>query len=471
MNDFKTITAPATPVIQAGICIIRISGDETKDILEKIFISKLSKASKSLNSSSSKHSLSKSSLLKPRVAYFGDIVHPNTSDIIDSGVVIYFKAPFSYTGEDVAELHVHGNPLIVEKILNMLYSLGVEPAEPGEFTKRAFLNGKLDLVQAEAVNDVILSNANEALKLSKENLDGRFSKAVSDIGTPLRDILVQLEANIDFPEEDIAPSSLEKIKDSLFSANQIIKKYIASFNYGQCVKDGFRVLILGTPNAGKSSLLNRLLNKERAIVTDISGTTRDLIEEHATINGLEYIFCDTAGICKTDSRVEKIGIDLAKNKINWANLILLVVNFDNIDESKELYDFLESENKNFWIIQNKIDISDKKIELIKDKKIVKISALKNINIDVLLKELEREVRAKYSPNESSVVVTNERHKSCLERAYVSLSSSIDAIDKNLPIEIVSAELRLALSALEEIIGKTYTEDILGKIFSKFCIGK
>ena len=453
MQDFKTITAVASGLAPAGICVIRISGSETKNIISKIFVS---------NSSPTNN---------PRVAVYGDFINPNTNETIDSGLLIYFNAPHSYTGEDVAELNIHGNPLIAKKILSSLYDLGVEPAEPGEFTKRAFLNGKLDLVQAEAVNDVILSNADEALKLSKENLDGKFSNAINEIGGPLRDILAELEANIDFPEEDINPSSLEKIKDNLFLASNIISEYIESFNYGQCLKDGFRVLILGVPNAGKSSLLNRLLNRERAIVTDISGTTRDLIEEHANINGLEFIFCDTAGICETESEVEKIGINLAKNKIAWSDLILLVVSKDNFNESKKLYELLKSENKNFWILQNKIDIDDSNISYSDDDKIIKISALKNKYIDKLLHELENEVKSKYKQNENSIVVTNERHLACLKKAKNGLVSVIDAINQNMPLEIISSELRIALNALEEIIGKTYTEDILGKIFSKFCIGK
>ena len=455
MQDLKTITAPASGLAPAGICVIRISGNETKNVLNKIFVSKSSPIS------------------NPRVALFGDFINPKTKESLDSGLVIFFNAPHSYTGEDVAELNVHGNPLIVKKILSALYDLGVEPAGPGEFTKRAFLNGKLDLVQAEAVNDVILSNADEALKLSKENLDGKFSHAIDEIGAPLRDILAELEANIDFPEEDISPSSLNKIKSDISQASNVISEYIESFNYGQCLKDGFRVLILGVPNAGKSSLLNRLLNRERAIVTDISGTTRDLIEEHANINGLEFIFCDTAGICETESQVEKIGIDLAKNKIAWADLILLVVSVDNFDESKKLYELLKSENKNFWIIQNKIDINDSSISCGKNKndKVIKISALKNQNIDNLLHELEKEVKSRNTQNENSIVVTNERHLACLKKAKNGLVSVIDAINNNMPLEIISSELRISLNALEEIIGKTYTEDILGKIFSKFCIGK
>ena len=453
MQDFKTITAPGTRVIPSGICVIRVSGPETKNVIKKIFVSK------------------ESPIDNKRVATYGKIINPRNLDKIDSGVIVFYNAPYSYTGEDVAEISVHGNPLIVKNILSVLYELGVDPAGPGEFTKRAFLNGKLDLVQAEAVNDVILSNADEALKLSNENLEGKFSNAISKIGDPLRDILAELEANIDFPEEDISPSSLEKIKNDLNNSNKIIKNYIDTFNYGACVRDGFRVLILGIPNVGKSSLLNKLLNKERAIVTDISGTTRDLIEEHATINGLEFIFCDTAGIRKTDSEVERIGIDLAKKKIDWANLILLIISKDSIEESKKLYNFLKEQGKNFWIIQNKIDVSDVKLDFVKDEKVIKISALKNQNIDVLLNELEKEVKSRYVASEASVVVTNERHLSCLKKAYDALSSCSNAINDNLPLEIISSELRIALNALEEIIGKTYTEDILGKIFSKFCIGK
>lgn len=453
MPESKTIVAPASALAPSGIAIVRISGNETSKILKKIFISKISPID------------------NERMCVFGNFINPETKEILDEGLAVFFKGPKSYTGEDVAELNLHGNPLIVKNVLKALYVAGAEPAEAGEFTKRAFLNGKLDLVQAEAVNDVILSGAEESLKLSQENLDGRFSKAIEKLGEPLRNILSELEAHIDFPEEDITPNSLEAIKEKLLDAKKILKTYIDSFDYGQSLKEGFRVLIFGVPNSGKSSLLNKLLVKERAIVTDISGTTRDLIEEKATINGIEFIFCDSAGIRDTNNAVEKIGVDLAKEKINWANLILFLTDSLNEIESEKLYKFLKEQNKNFWIIQNKIDLNDKEISFIKDDIVLKISALKDIGIKELRVALEDFVKSKNHFQESSVIVTNQRHLLCLEKSFSSLSSSIDAIVNSLPLEIISAELKLSLNALEEIIGKTYNEDILGRIFSKFCIGK
>ncbi len=453
MSESKTIVAPASALAPSGVAIIRISGHETSAILNKVFCSK------------------KSPIDNERVCIFGKFIDSKTEKVLDEGLAVFFKGPKSYTGEDVAELNLHGNPLIVQNILKALYDAGAEPAQAGEFTKRAFLNGKLDLIQAEAVNDVILSSAEESLKLSQENLEGKFSKAIEKLGEPLWNILSELEAHIDFPDEDITPSSLDAMKEKLLDTKNILQAYIDSFNYGQSVKEGFRVLIFGEPNSGKSSLLNRLLDKKRAIVTDVSGTTRDLIEEKANINGLEFIFCDSAGIRETTDAVEKIGIDLAKEKIAWANLVLLLTDSSNKEDSKRLYEFLKKQDKEFWIIQNKIDLNNENISFAKGNTIFKISALQNIGILDLISALENHVKSKNTFEGTSIIVTNQRHLHCLEKALFSILASIDAIVKDLPLEIISSELRLSLNALEEIIGKTYTEDILGRIFSKFCIGK
>lgn len=455
MSDFSTITAPATNTAPSGICVIRVSGDKTKEIIKNFFVSKTSPID------------------NPRSCVYGKFVKKEKEnfDVIDTGILVFFNAPNSYTGEDVAEIHTHGNPLIVKEILNTLYSLGAEPAGPGEFTKRAFLNNKMDLSQAEAVNDIILANAKSALKISKENLEGKFSKAIQNLGEPLWNILSELEAHIDFPEEDITPSSLSKINEKLKETENKILSYIQTYDLGQSIKNGFRVLILGAPNSGKSSLLNKLLNRERAIVTDISGTTRDLLEESATLGDLQFIFCDSAGIRDTQDVVEKIGVELAKNKINWADLILLIACKDNEKESKEIYDYLKKENKDFWILQNKIDILDNDLSFGKDTRTLKISALKNIGILDLISELQKHVYSKNIENEDCVIVTNERHLLCLKNARKGLKEAQNAINTSLPLEIISSEIRLSLTSLEEIIGKTFTEDILGRIFSKFCIGK
>jgi tRNA modification GTPase len=456
-----TIAALATAPAPAGVAIVRVSGPRSRLVLKSVFNGK------------------KDPVRYPRTLIFGDILDFKTGSSIDKGLAVFMPAPWSFTGEDVAEFQFHGSPVLVQRVLRSLYAYGVLPAAAGEFTKRAFLHGKLDLAQAEAIADVVHAKSEEQLRFAGEQLRGRLSQAIEHVGEPLRDALAELEATIDFPEEDINPDTLDGIAARAAVARAKIESLLATYSFGSLVKEGVRVLLCGRPNSGKSSLLNLLLGKRRAIVSDISGTTRDLIEDEATLAGHKFVFCDSAGIRDTDDRVERIGVELAKERIPWADLVLLVVDATDTSESwRTTLELLTAQNKTIWMIVNKIDLnplalSQFAVHSSLCQQNFFISAKTGDGIGALIEALVEDV-AKQIPekNEAGEVITNERHRDCLERAERSLAACIDGLQsRGIPLAIVVADLKDALAALDEIVGKTYTEDILGRIFSKFCIGK
>lgn len=458
MSEFATIAALATAPAPAGLAVIRMSGPKTKTAMHALFRGK------------------KDPISNPRNLVYGHIIDHKTGGIIDKGLAVFMPGPDSYTGEDIGEFQFHGSPLLVERILRSLFTWGITPAEPGEFTKRAFLNGKMDLVKAEAISDLVLAGSERALRLASEQLSGRFSNAIEKIGEPLRNALAQLEAHIDFPEEDIEPQELQSILVTVKAAKEDLQGLLKTYSYGATVKEGFRVLLCGRPNAGKSSILNLLLGKKRAIVSEESGTTRDLIEEEAIYSGYRFVFCDSAGIVETTNTVEKIGIELARERLDWADLVLFVADAtDNKGDWKELLEEIRGENRRIWMITNKIDLNpDALSSFFCDARTCQqnfyMSAKTANGLQKLIDSLVEEVSQQAGGNaETSVVVTNERHRNCLQRAVESLD--IILLQPKVPLEILTAELRVALSALEELVGKTTTEDILGRIFSKFCIGK
>ncbi len=459
-KDSTTIAALATAPFPAGLAVVRISGSKAVRTLRALFRSKIDPIS------------------EPRKLTLGDLIDQNSNELISEALAVYMPAPHSYTGEDVVEFQFAGSPILVQKLLRTIFAQGIEPAQPGEFTKRAFLNGKIDLVQAEAVAELANATTEQAMKIASEHLKGRFSEALDQIGEPLRDALAEIEASLDFPEEDVSPSEVKEIARNIGRTRTAIHELIESYNYGHVVREGFRVLLCGLANVGKSSILNLLLNKDRAIVTDVSGTTRDLIEEDAIIAGCRFVFCDSAGIRDTQDKVEKIGVELALDKIEWADLVLFVVDAtDDSNEWQKVLEHLRGKAKKIWMITNKIDLNPHAIgklfcESHTCAQNFYISAKSRSGLTELTQALSDEV-AHSLPNraETSQVVTNERQRSCLVRAEEALDSSLDAISQKLPLEVISSEMRVALTVMEELIGKTYTEDILGRIFSKFCIGK
>lgn len=458
VSDISTIAALATAPAPAGIAIVRVSGPKTRTALRALFRGKKNPSD------------------EPRKLLYGQLIDYQNDAVIDNCMAVYMPGPNSFTGEDIGEFQFHGSPILVEKVLRSLFAFGVTAAEPGEFTKRAFLNGKMDLVQAEAIADLIAATSEKALKLASEQLKGKFSQAVEEIGEPLRDILAEVEAAIDFPEEDIEPETQKNLVSKIQVAQNKVADLLKTYSYGSAVREGYRVLLCGKPNAGKSSILNLLVGKPRAIVTDISGTTRDLIEEEVTLSGYKFVFCDSAGITDSEDTVEKIGVELARAKLPWADLVLYIADAtDDEGHWKVLLDELRGEAKKIWMITNKIDLNANAIgTFFCDSQTCQqnfyLSAKTQSGVETLVDALVEEVATHLGGGvEANAVITNERHKSCLTKAYEAFGVILS--QKNLPLEILSAEIRVALSALEELVGKTKTEDILGRIFSKFCIGK
>jgi len=464
MGSISTIAALATAPAPAGVAVIRISGPLTRKALGALFKAKVPPVD------------------NPRHLSFGKVLDFQSGNIIDNAMAVFMPGPFSYTGEDVGEIHLHGSLALVQNFLRSIYAFGISPAEPGEFTKRAFLNGKLDLVQAEAVRDLINASTEKSLKVASEQLQGRFSQAIEAIGEPIRNALAELEANLDFPEEDIKPDSAKGIAAVIKRSIKLLQKHIGSYSYGQIVKEGFRVLLCGRPNAGKSSLLNLFLGRERAIVTDVPGTTRDLIEEEATYSGYKFVFCDSAGITETKDVVEKMGIELAYSRLKWADLVLMVIDSTESVESSQktwipILDEIRIKTNKIWLVFNKIDLAPDAIAKFANQasladQVFYLSARTHNGFENLTASLVEEIKARVADSaDGSTTVTNERHRLCLIKAEEALERALDCLKTKKPLELASSEIRLALVALEEIVGKTWTDDILGRIFSKFCIGK
>lgn len=456
----RTIAALATAPFPSGLAVVRVSGPKAKKVLPLMF------------------EASRQPLAFPRELILGWLKHPETHEKLDQALAVFMPKPHSFSGEDTLEFQMHGSPTLVEKVLKAVYCAGAEPAEAGEFSRQAFLNGKMDLVQAEAVCELASATSDHALQIAKDNLEGALSSAISKVAEPLRDILAEIEATLDFPEEGISPKAQSAIVGTLQSVQHSVAQLAHSFEFGSRVRDGLRVLIAGRPNAGKSSLLNALLGRERAITSEFAGTTRDFIEEELSLSGYRFVFCDSAGLHDTQDPIEKLGIELAVGKLDWADVVLLVADASESDDTwQKALQLIRSRARNIWFVVNKIDLNPQAIGVLQcDSNICSrnfyISAQSRAGTDELLAALKAEIdRAVPDRGHSNIVVTNARHFHCLQRASDAVGSALDSLQSGRPLEIASAEIRIALVALEEIVGKTYTEDILGRIFSKFCIGK
>lgn len=456
MNQDSTIAALATSPAPAGIAVVRVSGDKTASILHRIFRSKRE--------------------LKefPGSLIYGQMIDPQAKEVIDRGFAAYFPKPNSFTGEDVGEFHIHGSPLIAQQLLRVLYQAGAAPAQPGEFSKRAFINGKIDLVQAEAIGDIIEASNERALRIAQEHHVGRLSSAIEAISDPLKDVLAEVEAHLDFSDEDIDPSTVGEITGRVQDAIGGIGQLLQSFDYGHTVREGFRILLCGAPNVGKSSLLNRLLERERAIVTPISGTTRDLIEESMRIDGYQFVLCDSAGLTESSDEVERLGIELAWERVEWADLVLVVVDArSTIDPWPEWFDRLRESAKRLWIVPNKIDLVSREQPLTTElETCLPVAATTGAGIEALKARLVALVARSISEGgDDSVAITNERHRNCLQKAHESAERAQAVLRDGQELELVSADLRAALDSLAELIGQTYNDEILDRVFSRFCIGK
>ena len=455
----ETIAAISTAYGLSGIGIIRISGDQAINIADKIFKSKNGKNLKSLDE---------------RKLNYGWIINPSNEEKVDEVLTVYMKKPYTYTKEDLVEINCHGGIVSLRKILDIILEENCRLADRGEFTKRAFLNGRLDLTQAESVMDIISSKTEKSMSLSIDQLQGRLSKQVMQIVDDLIELKAHLEVNIDFPEYDEEELTKEKIKEQAEIMKEKIEKLISTADTGKIFKEGINTLILGKPNVGKSSLMNFLLNENRSIVTEVPGTTRDTIEEFVNLAGLPLNIIDTAGIRYTDDVVEKIGVQKAIDKIDDSDLIIMI-----LDASKELEKddeiILENiKNKKVIYLMNKTDL-DNKIDLSNhvelEKETIKISLLKDEGLEEIENKVKEEFLSGNIDTNKDLIVTNTRHKNLLKKADKSISELLEGIELGLSLECLEVDINDTINHLGEITGSTVSESVIEKIFANFCIGK
>lgn len=467
-DDGDTIAAISTPIGEGGIGIVRISGDQSLDLLSKIF----EPANKDIKKNN------KDQLLIPsRVLTYGKI-YDKKRNLIDEVLVSYMKSPTTYTGEETVEINCHGGIIPLKNILNTVVSLGARPAERGEFTKRAFLNGKLDLTQAEAVMDLISAKTDISFNVAMTQLQGRLSEHIRLIRSYFVDLLVQITVNIDYPDEDIEELTYSNILESLHKIDSSLKELSASSERGRILREGLRVAIVGKPNVGKSSILNALLYEDRAIVTDVPGTTRDIIEETIDVRGIPVVITDTAGIRDTDDLVEKIGVEKSKLSIESSDLIFFVLDAARIIDEEDERIFSHIRDKNHIILINKNDVDNKAISSNEVKEhfgedATEISAIRDGSIQEIETLVEDYVNSKSSGFAASqdFMITNARHKKLIDDSILAVSDAITSTEAFEPLEILEIDVNHAYELLGEIIGETTAGDIIDKVFERFCLGK
>lgn len=459
MIEFETICALATPPQEGAIAIIRVSGEKAIEICNKIFVNP-KKEHILLNAKSQR-------------VYFGNII--NKTKVIDECLCTVFRAPHSYTGENIVEFSVHGSQYIATQTIVALIENGAIPAHAGEFTKRAFLNGKLDLSQAEAVADLIKSNNEASHHLALKQLRGGYHDTLYELRQRLLNMSSLLELELDFSEEDVEFADRSHLMQLLNQTKEEIVKLIDSYALGNCFKNGIPVTIVGKPNAGKSTLLNVFLNDERAIVSDIEGTTRDTIEEKVSLRGLEFRFIDTAGIRKSTNTIEQEGIKRTYKAIEDSKIVLLMVDITTTspkeakEEIERLQEQIDFKDKTLLLIGNKADKARTKDKDWDKLGTIQISASKKQNIGEILDKMLSII----NPSDliDKVFVTNSRHLDSLKKVLETITTTEKDFQNNLPSDLIASNIRTALHHIGEITGEVTTEDILGNIFSKFCIGK
>ena len=449
MND--TIAAISTTMGVGAISIIRVSGKNAIDTVNKLFKGK---------------DLTK---VESHTINYGHIIENNK--IIDEVLVSIMKAPRTFTREDVVEINTHGGIAITNKVLELLLLNGCRLAEPGEFTKRAFLNGRIDLIEAEGVMDLINSKTEKSRKLAINQVNGEVSKLIKDLRQKVIEILANIEVNIDYPEyEDIEEMTNSMILSNINSIENEIKNILKHSQDSKLIKEGIKTIIIGSPNVGKSSILNRLLNEEKAIVTDIAGTTRDIVEGTVQIDGIILNMIDTAGIRETDDVVESIGVKKSLNLINEADLILYVLNNNEelTSEEKEILDKIK--DKNNIVVVNKMDLENK-LDLNLLSNYIQMSIKDDIGINDLRNKIKEMFNLEQIEQNDYTYLSSARSISLLKKALESLNAVKIGIENNMPVDMVEIDLKQMWSILGEIIGETYTDELIDQLFSQFCLGK
>lgn len=459
--DFDTIAAISTPPGEGGIGIVRLSGDEALEIAEKVY--KL--GDKKLSDQPS-HTI-----------HYGNIYHPKTKEKIDEVMVTVMKEPKTYTREDIVEINTHGGVLVTNKVLQIVLGAGARLAEPGEFTKRAFLNGRIDLSQAEAVMDVIRAKTDSAMHNAISQLDGNLSELIREIRQDILNTLAQVEVNIDYPEYDeVEEMTSTLLKEKAVDVKAQVERILDTAQQGKILRDGLATAIIGRPNVGKSSLLNAFARQDKAIVTNVAGTTRDVIEEFVNVKGVPLRLIDTAGIRETKDEVERIGVTRSKKEIEGAELVLLV-----FDQSQKLTDedfemLRLTENKERLIILNKMDLEqkldvDRLLEKVDPNSVISVSVTKNTGIN----EVENAIMDLFfegkTGEKDATYISNIRHISLLEQAIEALDEVINGIDLGMPVDLVQIDLTRAWDALGEVTGDSVQDELITQLFSQFCLGK
>ena len=457
----STIAAISTAPAIGGIGIVRMSGKDCFEVLKKIF--------------KPKNPETIENIAGYRIKY-GTIVNPETNIVVDEVLVSYFKCPKSYTAENMCEINSHGGIVVLREILELCLKNGAELAKPGEFTERAFLNGRIDLAQAEAIIDIINAKSTREAQESANQLEGYLSRKINEIREKIMDIMVNIEANIDYPEYDVEEVSNKDAENKLKEIENELLKLSKTFENGKILKEGVEIAIIGSPNAGKSSLLNSMLKEERAIVTDIAGTTRDIIEEQIFIEGIPFKVIDTAGIRDAKDKIEQIGIEKSKKAANEADVILAV--FDSSvplnDEDREILNLLK--HKKSIIVLNKTDLKqvvNKECTEIHDvnTEVIDISLKNNEGLEKIYESLVKMFNLNQINLDNELTITNIRHQELINKAIESTRMALNDLNNSMPIDIISINIKEVLEHLGEITGDNVSEDIIKSIFAKFCLGK
>ena len=457
----STIAAISTAPAIGGIGIVRMSGKDCFEVLEKIFKPKNPETIENIAG---------------YIIKYGTIVNPETNRVVDEVLVSYFKCPKSYTAENMCEINSHGGIVVLREILELCLKNGAELAKPGEFTERAFLNGRIDLTQAEAIIDIINAKSTREAQKSANQLEGYLSRKINEIREKIMDIMVKIEANIDYPEYDVEEVSNKDAENKLKEIENELIKLSKTFENGKILKEGVKIAIIGSPNAGKSSLLNSMLKEERAIVTDIAGTTRDIIEEQISIEGIPFKVIDTAGIRDAKDKIEQIGIEKSKKAANEADVILAV--FDSSvplnDEDREILNLLK--HKKSIIVLNKTDLKQivnnecKEIQDV-NTEVINISLKNNEGLERIYKSLVKMFNLNQINLDNELTITNIRHQELINKAIESTRMALNDLNNSMPIDIISINIKEILEHLGEITGDNVSEDIIKRIFAKFCLGK
>nr|WP_187351629.1 tRNA uridine-5-carboxymethylaminomethyl(34) synthesis GTPase MnmE [Brevibacillus laterosporus] len=457
--NMDTIAGVATPMGEGGIAVIRVSGDDALTIVDKIYRGK-----------------NQLSTVDSHTIHYGALIDPSVNEQVEEVLVSVMRAPRTFTREDVVEINCHGGLISVEKVLDLVLEHGARLAEPGEFTKRAFLNGRIDLSQAEAVIDLIRAKTDKALKVALSQVEGKLSKLIKGLRQELIEAMAHIEVTLDYPEHDVEEFTQNFLLGKCEDVKQQVARLLQTAKQGKILREGLSTAIIGKPNVGKSSLLNSFVQEDKAIVTEIAGTTRDVIEEYVNVRGVPLRLIDTAGIRETDDIVEKIGVEKSRQILQQVDLVLLMVNYNEFLHDDDLAIFDAAKGLQVIIIINKTDLPqklelDKVKEAFPDAPLILTSVKEEKGIDQLEQAIAHLFFTGRVQQEDMTYVSNARHINLLRQAEQAMEDAIDGIHQQMPVDMVQIDIKKAWELLGEVIGESVGEDLIDQIFSQFCLGK